>query len=63
MPKRYAAVEGGGTSWVVAISEDRPDNIIERQDFPTLTPNETLASVREWLRSRTFLAIGIATFG
>ena len=30
-----AAVEGGGTTYVVAIAKDRPENIIERASFPT----------------------------
>ena len=35
-----AAVEGGGTTYVVAIAKDRPENIIERASFPTTTPEE-----------------------
>ena len=58
-----AAVEGGGTTYVVAIAKDRPENIIERASFPTTTPEETLAKCKAWLEQRSFDALGIATFG
>ena len=66
--KRFAGVEGGGTTWVVAISEGVPENIVERAEFPTTDdPMVTLGGVRAWLDARAaegrFDAIGIATFG
>lgn len=61
--KRLAAVEGGGTSWLVAIVEESPENIIERQRFTTTTPEHTLNEIKQWLKQRQFDAIGIATFG
>ena len=60
---RFAAVEGGGTTWVVIISEDYPSNIVERAEFITETPSITLGLIREWLMARSFDAIGIASFG
>jgi fructokinase len=60
---RLAAIEGGGTTWVCAIAVDAPDNFVERAVFPTADPETTLGQVREWLRSQTFDAIGIASFG
>jgi fructokinase len=60
---RYAAVEGGGTSWSAAIMHGSPDNIVERQSFVTEAPTITIPAIREWLRARQFDAIGIATFG
>ena len=60
---KYAAVEGGGTTWVAVIAEDSPDNIVERADFKTELPAETLGKIRAWLSQRSFDAIGIATFG
>lgn len=39
---RLAAVEGGGTSWLVAIAENSPTNIVERYRVHTTTPQETL---------------------
>jgi predicted NBD/HSP70 family sugar kinase len=41
----YLGIEGGGTSWRVALAKDRPDNIIERDRFETGTPEETFAKV------------------
>ena len=34
--KRFAGVEGGGTTWVCAISEGIPENVVERAEFPTV---------------------------
>ena len=48
-----AAVEGGGTTYVVALARDRPENIIERASFPTTTPEETLAKCKAWLAQRS----------
>jgi len=58
-----AAVEGGGTTWVAALAKDQPWNIIERAEWPTTTPAETLGCVRQWLDARKFDALGVATFG
>lgn len=58
-----AAVEGGGTSWVCAIAHGTPDNVVERAEFPTTTPQETVGRCVEWLRTRQYDALGIATFG
>jgi len=61
---RFAGVEGGGTTWVVAIAEDKPDNIVKRAVFETVDiPNVTLSNVRNWLHQESFDAIGIASFG
>jgi fructokinase len=61
---RIAAVEGGGTAWKVAIAEDTPDNFVEQAEFRTTSnPAETLVQVRNWLKERTFHALGVASFG
>ena len=60
---RYAAVEGGGTSWTVAIAIDQPDNIVEKLNIITETPEITLGKIREWLNERQFDSIGVASFG
>lgn len=62
---RFAAVEGGGTSWLVAIAVNTPENIIERHRVHTTTPQQTLNEIKEWLWNRQgqYDAIGIATFG
>mmetsp|Transcript_10187 Transcript_10187/g.12363 ORF Transcript_10187/g.12363 Transcript_10187/m.12363 type:complete len:356 (+) Transcript_10187:74-1141(+) len=61
---RYAAIEAGGTSWVVAIAEGDPSNIIERADFQTTpNPSEVLTLCVNWLKDKKFDCIGIASFG
>ncbi|CAM9330331.1 unnamed protein product [Phaeothamnion confervicola] len=60
----YAAVEGGGTTWRVAIAEDHPSNIKEMEVFDTLDDaQEQLRVIRAWLDKRSFDCLGIATFG
>eukprot|EP00617_Octactis_speculum_P015494 CAMPEP_0185766428 /NCGR_PEP_ID=MMETSP1174-20130828/36963_1 /TAXON_ID=35687 /ORGANISM="Dictyocha speculum, Strain CCMP1381" /LENGTH=361 /DNA_ID=CAMNT_0028450107 /DNA_START=35 /DNA_END=1120 /DNA_ORIENTATION=- len=65
MPReqRFAGVEAGGTSFVVAIAEGTPDNIVERADFPTTTPEEVMDKCIAWLKVRKFDSLGIASFG
>jgi len=58
-----ACVEGGGTTFVVALAEGEPTNIIEREEFPTTTPGETIGKCVAWLRTKHYDALGIATFG
>ena len=60
---KFAAIEGGGTTWVAAIASDHPDNFIERAEFTTETPEITLQKIRDWLNQREFDAIGVASFG
>jgi len=42
MPTVFAACEGGGTTFVVAIAHDDPTNIVERAEFKTTSPAETI---------------------
>lgn len=46
----YAAVEGGGTTFRAAIAEGTPENILDRAEFETTTPEETLSQVKAWLK-------------
>jgi len=48
---------------VVALAHDSPDNIVDRAEFPTTTPAETLNRCVSWLSAREYDAIGIACFG
>lgn len=59
----FAAIEGGGTTFVCAIAKGDPDNIIERVEFATTTPEETIAKCAAFLRARAYDALGVATFG
>jgi len=56
--RSFAAVEGGGTTFRVAISVGDPTNITEVTSIDTTTPEETLGKVCEWLRTKRFDAIG-----
>ena len=52
----FAAVEGGGTTFRAAIAEGAPENILERAEFETTTPKETLAQVKAWLDQSAYSA-------
>jgi len=61
-----AAVEAGGTSFVVALSKcDTPTIILHRYDIETTTPSETLEKVCQCLAKHKgeYVALGVATFG
>ncbi len=62
---RFAGIEAGGTTFVVAIAEDTPDNIVSRFEVATnpTNPEITLAAVENFLDKETFDALGIASFG
>lgn len=59
---RLAAIEAGGTKFVVAIG-DELGNVIKRDAFPTTTPEETFANVYRFFDGEEFEAMGIGTFG
>jgi fructokinase len=59
---KLAAVEGGGTSFVVAIGTS-PTEVLERAEFKTTTPEETLGKCCAWLKERVYDALGVASFG
>jgi fructokinase len=59
---KLAAVEGGGTSFVVAIARS-PTDVLERAEFKTTTPEETLGQCCAWLKEREYDALGVASFG
>ena len=60
---KFLGIEGGGTTWVVVIAQDSPENIVERAEFETKDPHATLAEVRGWFSTREYDAVGVATFG
>ena len=60
--RMYAAIEAGGTKFVVAVGERRDQLELER--FSTRDPESTLADVLGWLRARgPFTGVGIGAFG
>ena len=62
---RLVGVEGGGTTFVVALSEDgKWTNIAQRFEIPTTSAEETLCKVKEILdQLYPFDALGISCFG
>lgn len=60
----YAGVEGGGTTWRVALAEGHPSNIVESQSFATLEDSHAqLRQIKEWLSTKKYDSLGIGTFG
>lgn len=60
----YAGVEGGGTTWRVALAEGHPTNITESVQFDTLDNAQAqLKQIKDWLSTRKYDCLGIGTFG
>lgn len=59
---RLAAIEAGGTKFVLAIGDEK-GNIIKRESIPTTLPEETFKKVFEFFDGEEFEAMGIGTFG
>ena len=59
---RLGALEAGGTKMVCAIGDEN-GNILERETFPTLTPEETVPQMIDYFKARQIDALGIACFG
>eukprot|EP00056_Hartaetosiga_gracilis_P004589 m.76391 g.76391 ORF g.76391 m.76391 type:complete len:330 (-) comp11879_c0_seq1:3069-4058(-) len=59
----FAGVEGGGTSWRVAIAVGDPTNIVEEVEFKTEDPDVTIGKVKNFLSKHHYDALGVATFG
>lgn len=58
---RYGAIEAGGTKFVCGAGTG-PDDL-ELTQFPTTTPDETIARAIAFLRAQRVEAVGIASFG
>lgn len=62
---RYAGLEMGGTKTIAVLGT--PGAIIDRVEFPTTSPEETLAiaahHIAAWHREASIRALGIASFG
>lgn len=63
MNQVLGAIEGGGTKFVCAISSS-PQDILDRIEIPTTTPDETLSEVIAFFSNRpSVVALGVASFG
>jgi fructokinase len=58
----YGGLEGGGTKFVCAVGRG-PQEIVAEIQFPTTTPQETLARASEFFRQYEVVALGLASFG
>ncbi|MDO4437433.1 MAG: ROK family protein [Coriobacteriaceae bacterium] len=56
------ALEAGGTKMVCATGY-ADGTIVETAEFPTTTPEETMALVVDWFKQRSIAALGIGAFG
>ena len=59
---RLGAIEAGGTKFVVCIG-DEFGNVIERDSFPTETPEETMANIFKFFDGKDIEALGVGCFG
>lgn len=65
--KLFGGIEAGGTKFVCAVGSG-PQDIVSKVSFPTTTPAETLAQVKQFFhqeqeRHGQLSAIGVASFG
>ena len=59
---RLGALEAGGTKMVCAVGT-ADGKILEREEMPTLTPDETLPCLVDWFAERGVDALGVGAFG
>lgn len=58
----YGGIEAGGTKMVCAIIDD-DCNVLERNNIPTTTPEETIPKMVDFFREKNIVSLGIACFG
>ena len=56
------AIEAGGTKFVCAVSPDG-QKVEHREEFPTLSPEETMVTVYHYFEHHPVESIGIGSFG
>ncbi len=56
------AIEAGGTKFICAIGTLEGE-ILEKQEFPTLTPDETMKNVFKFFKDKEIHGMGIGSFG
>lgn len=59
---KLGAIEAGGTKFVVCIG-DEFGNIIERESFPTETPEKTVENIFKFFDGKDIEALGVGCFG
>lgn len=56
------SIEAGGTKFVCAVGDEN-GKIIERAEFPTTSPEETMNMVVDFFKGKNIEAMGIGCFG
>lgn len=56
------SIEAGGTKFVCAVGDEK-GNIMERAEFPTTSPEETMNLVIDFFKNKNIEAMGIGCFG
>lgn len=56
------ALEAGGTKMVCATGY-ADGTVVEREEIPTTTPEETVAAINAWFKDKDIAALGIGAFG
>ncbi|WP_138294311.1 MULTISPECIES: ROK family protein [unclassified Clostridium] len=59
---RLGALEAGGTKMVCSLGNENGD-VLERESFPTTTPEETMPLLIGFFKDKGIEALGIGTFG
>ncbi|MDE6953573.1 MAG: ROK family protein [Erysipelotrichales bacterium] len=59
---KLGAIEAGGTKFVVAIGNENGE-VLERDSFPTTTPEETMNNIFKFFDGKNVEAIGLGCFG
>lgn len=59
---KLGAIEAGGTKFVVCIGDEH-GNVLERESFPTETPEKTLQSIFHYFDNKNIDALGVGCFG
>lgn len=59
---RLGALEAGGTKMVCAVGDEK-GTILERESFPTVTPQETMPALIDYFKTRNIEGLGIGCFG
>ena len=56
---RLGAIEAGGTKFVVAIGDEN-GNVLERDAFPTTSPEETVQNIFKFFDGKDIEALGLS---